>query len=458
MAEMSANPIVGPIPTSAWVKGPSAVNEGMSGTWNNFRIARLTPATNVNYVLSPSVSEASGFGNTFDGDAHVGGVLTVNFKYNYCSGTALPMIVLLKGNPTIGTNWLTQSSIIAARNPGVDPAQNTVTIEYEFDTAVSADNLMVGVVRPGSTTTGTGVTGWKADALTATYVAPAVPTAPTISTPALPTFTVGTPADLQLVAAGTTPITWTVTAGALPAGVTMDTAGLLAGTPTTAGPYSVTITATNNVGSSPATYSGTVLAAPTAPTISTPALPTFMVGTPVDLQLVAAGTTPITWTVTAGALPAGVTMDTAGLLAGTPTTAGPYSVTITATNNVGSSPATYSGTVDAAPVFATLGMLVAAYLGRETDTKLVTLADIHGNIVTEYVRGYTRGRGFGDYGTGDPNRALLAVIVSATARLAANPEQVTAYTAGDYSERPAILAGWTIPELGVLRRHRVVAA
>ena len=371
MAEMSANPIVGPIPTSAWVKGPSAVDEGMSGTWNNFRIARLTPATNVNYVLSPSVSEASGFGNTFDGDAHVGGVLTVNFKYNYCAGTTPPMIVLLKGNPTIGTNWLTNSPIIAVRNPGVDPAQNTVTIEYEFDTAVSANNLMVGVVRPGGTVTGTGVTGWKADALTATYVAPAVPTAPTISTPALQTFTVGTPADLQLVAAGTTPITWTVTAGALPAGVTMDTAGLLAGTPTTAGPYSVTITATNTVGSSPATY---------------------------------------------------------------------------------------SGTVDAAPVFATLGMLVAAYLGRETDTKLVTLADIHGNIVTEYVRGYTRGKGFGDYGTGNPNRALLAVIVSATARLAANPEQVTAYTAGDYSERPAILAGWTIPELGVLRRHRVVVA
>lgn len=72
-------------------------------------------------------------------------------------------------------------------------------------------------------------------------------------------------------------------------------------------------------------------------------------------------------------------------------------------------------------------------------------------VVLEYVKGYTRGRGFR---SGIPERDVQAVIVAASARLYTNPEQVTTYTAGDYSERPAVLAGWTTAELGVLHRHR----
>ena len=81
----------------------------------------------------------------------------------------------------------------------------------------------------------------------------------------------------------------------------------------------------------------------------------------------------------------------------------------------------------------------------------VLTARDHAMTVLEYVRGYVRDRGFIGY---IPHRSLQAVIVSAGARLFVNPEQLTYYSTGDYSERPATLTGWTAAELGVLRRFR----
>lgn len=113
------------------------------------------------------------------------------------------------------------------------------------------------------------------------------------------------------------------------------------------------------------------------------------------------------------------------------------------------------GNGEPAPV-GTLPQRVAAFLGKPTDTATVALATVHAPIVTAYVHGFTRGRGFDVDGL--PNPALEAVIVASTARLTANPEQVSYYAAGDYSERPAILAGWTLPELAVLKNYRRATA
>jgi hypothetical protein len=70
----------------------------------------------------------------------------------------------------------------------------------------------------------------------------------------------------------------------------------------------------------------------------------FRVGEAYSDSVSASGTAPITYSVSAGSLPAGITRS-GGALSGTPTTAGPYSFTISATNSAGSISASFSGTV-----------------------------------------------------------------------------------------------------------------
>lgn len=101
---------------------------------------------------------------------------------------------------------------------------------------------------------------------------------------------------------------------------------------------------------------------------------------------------------------------------------------------------------------------IIRHVGRDVadmDPAEVLTARDHAMVVLEYVKGYTRDRGFVGYA---PHRSIQAVIVSAAARLFTNPEQLTYYSTGDYSERPATMTGWTHAELGVLRRFRKVYA
>lgn len=101
------------------------------------------------------------------------------------------------------------------------------------------------------------------------------------------------------------------------------------------------------------------------------------------------------------------------------------------------------------------GQQVADYLGRGDDAALVALAGQHVEIVTAFVAAYTRDRGFT---LGEPGADVEAVIVSATARLSNNPAGTVSEAVGPYQHRPAVLDGFTLPELAVLHRHRRRAA
>lgn len=98
---------------------------------------------------------------------------------------------------------------------------------------------------------------------------------------------------------------------------------------------------------------------------------------------------------------------------------------------------------------AVTGQQVADFLGGGDDTGLVALAGNHAAIVTALARGYTRGEGFTD---GDPNDEIAAVIVTATARLVANPQQLTTDIGGT-SVRGGFI-GFNLAELFVLNRYR----
>ena len=95
---------------------------------------------------------------------------------------------------------------------------------------------------------------------------------------------------------------------------------------------------------------------------------------------------------------------------------------------------------------------MAAYVGARGDGQVEATAEGQLPVIIEFVRGYTRGQGFNSRGR--PNAALRACIVSACARLVMNPEQVRQYSAGNYSESPAILQGFSLIEQQTLNNYR----
>jgi len=152
----------------------------------------------------------------------------------------------------------------------------------------------------------------------------------TLSPATLPNGTVGTAYNQTLMASGgTAPYTFAQTAGTLPPGLTLSPDGVLSGTPPAAGPFNFTVTATDANG-----CTGSQAYAMTVNLLLSPAtLPSGIVGTAYNQMLTASGgTAPYTFAKTAGTLPPGLTLDPNGQLHGTPTAAGTFNFTITATD------------------------------------------------------------------------------------------------------------------------------
>ncbi len=171
-----------------------------------------------------------------------------------------------------------------------------------------------------------GCTGTQPYTLTLNVVCPALTIAPATLTGAK----VGTPLNQMLTASGgVAPYTFAVTAGALPNGASLTPQGLLSGTPTAAGNFSFTVTATDANGCQSAKgYSFTVSASCNPLTVSPATLAAGMVGANYTSTLTAVGGAPAyNFSVSAGVLPAGLNLSSAGVLAGTPVFAGTFAFT-----------------------------------------------------------------------------------------------------------------------------------
>ncbi|MDO0973783.1 hypothetical protein [Mycolicibacterium frederiksbergense] len=101
---------------------------------------------------------------------------------------------------------------------------------------------------------------------------------------------------------------------------------------------------------------------------------------------------------------------------------------------------------------AVTGQDVADFLGQGTDTALVALAGEVVPVITAMVRAYTRTRGFT---AAEPNDELAAVITTASARMAANPEQIQSKV-GSVEIRGGF-QGFSLAETFVLNRYRKTA-
>ncbi|WP_263984057.1 putative Ig domain-containing protein [Streptomyces sp. HPF1205] len=136
--------------------------------------------------------------------------------------------------------------------------------------------------------------------------------------------------------------TLTYAATGLPAGLSISSAGLITGTPTAAGTFTVTVTATDSTGASgAASFTWTVSGdgSGNTVTVTDPGSQSGTVGTAITgLQVHATDSASgQTLTYTASGLPAGLSISSAGLITGTPTTAGTYDVAVTATDSTGAS-------------------------------------------------------------------------------------------------------------------------
>jgi hypothetical protein len=178
----------------------------------------------------------------------------------------------------------------------------------------------------------------------------------TVTTTSLPNGVVGTPYVASLTATGGTPgYTWSQTSGGtMPPGVSLGSSGIFNGTPKTAGTYGPYVFEVTDAASPSATASSgslSITVTGSAPAVATSALPQGMVNSAYSVTLAASGgTPPYTWTETSGAvLPPGfANVTSAGVIAGTPTTAGtygPYVFTVTDSAHATAAPASLTLTI-----------------------------------------------------------------------------------------------------------------
>ena len=128
------------------------------------------------------------------------------------------------------------------------------------------------------------------------------------------------------------------TANGLPPGLGINSTGVISGTPTSGGVFNATVTAINASGSSAPTLVVFTISGGTAlPVVSaTPAPPAGTANTAYTSYQFSATNGPITsYQVSSGALPTGLSLSTAGVLSGTPSTAGSYTFGVTATSASG---------------------------------------------------------------------------------------------------------------------------
>jgi sugar lactone lactonase YvrE len=160
------------------------------------------------------------------------------------------------------------------------------------------------------------------------------PSGLTVITKGLPRGDAGSPYFQTLSAVGgAAPYTWSIVSGALPAGLSLSSAGVISGTPTTAGSSTFTVTVTDS-STPPQTASQNLTINVVVPlTITTTNLPAGTTGIFYSANVLTSdGIGTVTESVTAGALPTGLALSSAGLLSGTPSAAGTFTFTVTATD------------------------------------------------------------------------------------------------------------------------------
>jgi hypothetical protein len=137
--------------------------------------------------------------------------------------------------------------------------------------------------------------------------------------------------------------TWAAAAGSsLPAGLTLSTGGVITGSPTATGSFSVVVTVADSVSKTNTQATLTLSVTYAALSVTTTAIPNGVLNAAYSaFSLTATGgsnsSANYSWTwaaAPASSLPAGLNLSTAGVISGTPTAGGSFSVVITVADSV----------------------------------------------------------------------------------------------------------------------------
>ena len=249
----------------------------------------------------------------------VGGYGSGTYQFTLIQGSTLPpglqlsLSGLIFGTPTTGGSYEFAVQVISISPFGGNP----VTVSAEISINISAQPL-------------------------------------TVTTTSLPAGTVGVPYSQTLAASGgVPPYAWQLSSGNTPGGLTLNQySGTISGTPATAGSFSFQVKVYDSQQGS-ATGSFVIRIAAGALTITTSSLPAGTLGASYTATLAATGgAPPYTWS--ASGLPSGLSISSAGVISGTPTAAGSFSVTVQATDSAQvTATKAYSVTVAAALTITT---------------------------------------------------------------------------------------------------------
>ncbi|MBE7184515.1 MAG: autotransporter domain-containing protein [Methylobacterium mesophilicum] len=359
------------------IQAPTANSQSVTAPFNTATAITLTgtdpntPARTLTYSVATAPARGSLTGTapnlTYSPNANARGADSFTFTVNNGVSTSAPATVSITvSDPVLS---ITNMPPVGRRGVGYDFQFSTSGGSGSYAYAVTNGNLPAGLtLSSGGRITGAPTASGdftatvtvtdaglgnppvtQSQAFTLVVAAPTLTASPPAGS--LPGGTVGIAYSLIFTTnGGTGPYTYALASGSLPGGMVLGADGRFSGTPTQAGGYSFSITATDssNAGSGgPYTlttaYSGNIQAPTIAVTPST--IPQPQVGSSYSVNLGASGgTAPYAFAITAGTLPAGLSLNAGGALSGTPTQGGSYNFTVAATDSSTGTGAPFTGT------------------------------------------------------------------------------------------------------------------
>jgi hypothetical protein len=329
------------------------------------------------------------------------------------------------------TTWaFSQTSIFTLTANQTTSNTINITLTRDSDTYSTTVNGTLGGFRlyVGSTDAGNDLNNLFFNDLQITGNASVTPT---IISPASANGTVGAGFTYQIT---TAPASTSYNATGLPGGLTLNsTSGLISGTPSAAGNSSVTLTATNSVGTgSPFTLNLT-FTLPSAPTVNTGSYTVGATGSLFNYQL--SSSPAVTTTYNATGLPPGLSLNsTTGLISGTPSATGTSSVNITATNAGGTS----------SPTALTIAIGTSADAARNYSGNWTTGSNAGSGFGSWTITSNSGTNGFAGTFLGNPASAQITGMGDPSFGLFANPPDSGAFASAERSLNTPLSQGQSL--------------